>query len=129
MNGSGQTIAIVDDDPRLLDSLEDLLESADYRTQRFSSANALLERGLLHIDVLISDIGMPGINGFELFSIARRVRPDLPVFLITGRHEIEGSHRAGEISGFFRKPFDGRALLLAIRKVLSERNREGDNET
>jgi FixJ family two-component response regulator len=111
-------VAIVDDDPRLIESLENLLESAGYATRSFSSAAALLAGGPSGIDLLITDIGMPGIDGFELRDVVRKARPELPVFLVTGRHEIADQHRARGISGFFRKPFDAQALLTAIAKAL-----------
>jgi len=113
-------VAVVDDDPRLLESLEDLLESAGYRARCFSSAQAVLDDGLSDIDVLITDIGLPGIDGFELRNRARTVRSDLPVFLITGRHEIADQSRAQGISGFFRKPFDGQQLLAAVTEALHD---------
>ena len=81
-------VAVVDDDPRLLESLEDLLESAGYAARSFSSAGSLLASGLSGVDLLITDIGMPGMDGFELRDLVKKARPDLPVFLITGRHEI-----------------------------------------
>ena len=60
-------IAVVDDDRRILESLEMLLASADYDVRLFSSATALLESGgLREIDCLISDVGMPVMDGFEL---------------------------------------------------------------
>lgn len=111
-------VAIVDDDPRLLESLEELLESAGYGTRIFSSAGSLLLSGLSGLDLLITDIGMPGLDGFELRDLVKKARPDLPVFLITGRHEIADQDRAQGISGFFRKPFDAKALLAAIGDAL-----------
>ena len=99
-------VAIVDDDPRLLESLEELLESAGYVARSFSSAGSLLASGLSGVDVLITDIGMPDMDGFELRDLVKKARPELPVFLITGRHEIADQDRAQGISGFFRKPFD-----------------------
>jgi len=120
-------VAVVDDDPRLLESLEDLLESAGYRACCFSSAGSLLANGLSGVDVLITDIGMPGIDGFELRDLVRKVRPNLPVFLITGRHEIADQDRAQGISGFFRKPFDGQALLAAVGESIREEGREHEN--
>ena len=63
------------------------------------------------------------MNGFELRDLARKTRPELPVFLITGRHEIADQDRAQGISGFFRKPFDAKALLAAIGDSL----RDGEN--
>lgn len=122
-------VAVVDDDPRLLESLEDLLESAGYVVRAYSSAGMLLASGLLDLDALISDIGMPGTDGFELRDLVKKERPELPVFLITGRHEIADQTRAQGISGFFRKPFDGRTLLAAIGEALRNREMEDDHET
>lgn len=121
-------VAVVDDDPRLLESLEDLLESAGYRARCFSSAQAILDDGLSDIDVLITDIGLLGVDGFELRNRARAARPDLPVFLITGRHEIADQSRAQGISGFFRKPFDGRRLLAAVTEALPHDKRGKDHD-
>jgi FixJ family two-component response regulator len=114
------TIAVVDDDPRVLESVENLFESAGFAVRTFSSAKALLEFGLSGIDCLITDIGMPAMDGFELLDVVKKARPGLPVFLITGRHEIENQQRANtkEISGFFRKPFDGPVLLAAVGNAL-----------
>jgi FixJ family two-component response regulator len=71
-------VAVVDDDPRLLESMEDLLESAGYVARSFSSARSLLISGLSGMDVLITDIGMPGMDGFELCALVKKVRPDCP---------------------------------------------------
>ncbi len=115
-----QMIAVVDDDPRLLESLQDLFESAGYVARTFSSARALIEAGFGDIDCLVTDIGMPAMDGFELHDVVKKARPGLPVFLITGRHEIGDQRRASakDISGFFRKPFDGLALLAAVASAL-----------
>ena len=119
MRDKKSMIAVVDDDPRILESLENLFESAGYVVRTFSSAKALIESGLSGIDCLITDIGMPAMDGFELHDRVKRARPDLPVFLITGRHEIVDQQRASakDIS-FFRKPFDGPALLTTIGDAL-----------
>lgn len=121
-------VAIVDDDPRLLESLEDLLESAGYAARSFSSAGSLLVSGLSGVDLIITDIGMPGINGFELRDLVKRMRPELPVFLITGRHEIADQDRAQGTSGFFRKPFDAKILLAAVGDALRDGEMEGEHE-
>ena len=101
-------IAVVDDDPRVLESLENLFESAGYAVHTFSSAEALMDRGLSDIDCLVTDIGLPAMDGFDLHDAVKKARPELPVFLITGRHEIGDQQRASakDISGFFRKPFE-----------------------
>lgn len=114
-------IAVVDDDDRLLESLEDLLESAGYSVLPFASARLLLDNdaAMSDIDCLIADIGMPVIDGFELERLVKQVRPELPVILITGRHEIADQPRAiARGNRLFRKPFDGRAMLTAISQAL-----------
>lgn len=122
-------VAIVDDDPRLLESLEDLLESAGYVARSFASAGSLLGSGLSGMDVLITDIGMPGMDGFELRDLVKKTRPELPVFLITGRHEIADQDRAQGMNGFFRKPFDAKILLAAVGNALRGGDMEGEDES
>ena len=117
----GFTIAVVDDEPRILESLKNLLESADYAARSFASAAALLESDCLaEIDCLISDIDMPVMDGFELLRVAHAARPELPVILITGHPEMlnrlpaigPGHYR------LFKKPFDGQELLTTISNAL-----------
>lgn len=122
-------VAVVDDDPRILESMVELFESAGYVVRTFSSGNALLTADLSSIDCLITDIGMPGMDGFELHSIVKRALPKLPVFLLTGRHDINRHRAMGEdISGFFRKPFSGPHLLAAIDHVLRSTDMEDDDD-
>jgi FixJ family two-component response regulator len=60
-------VAVVDDDQRLLESFESLLESVGYIVRLFSSAETFLESGILReVNCVISDIGMPEMSGFEL---------------------------------------------------------------
>ncbi len=128
MSERKSVVAIVDDDPRMRESVEELLEAAGYVARSFSSGESLLVAGLAGLDVLITDIGMPGIDGFDLRDAVKRSHPDLPVFLITGRHEIADQDRAHGISGFFRKPFDAGALLAAVGEAINKRDMEGRHE-
>src|SRR5215831_17963028 len=119
-------IAVIDDDPRVLESLENLFESAGYEVRKFSSAKSLIDAGLSDVGCLITDIGMPAMDGFELHDLVKKVRPDLPVFLITGR-DVAGDQRRALVngaSGFFRKPFDGPALLSAVGNALDSKMNE-----
>ena len=116
-------IAVVDDDRRILESLEILLDSADYDVRLFSTATALLESGgLSEIDCLISDVAMPVMDGYELARAVQAARPGLPVILVTGRPDLP--HRS-PLEGpghyrVFKKPFDGQELLTAVALMLRE---------
>lgn len=114
-------IGVVDDDPGMLESIESLLNSADYEVRLFSSGTTLLESAaLLEIDCLISDVAMPLVDGFELARAVQAARAALPVILVTGRPDLLhrsalerlGPHRV------FKKPFDGQELLTAIAFML-----------
>lgn len=122
---SRPVVAIVDDDPRMLESLEDLLESSGYAARTYASAPALLATGLGGLDILVADIGMPGMDGFELLEMSRQLRPGLPVFLITGRHELVEDERVRRADRLFRKPFDATALLEAVEHALAAKEDGG----
>ena len=120
MNDRRRTIALVDDDPRILESLGELFESSGFLVRAYPSAKTVIDAGLCNVDCLITDIGMAAIDGFELHGLVKSMWPDLPVFLITGRQVTGDQQRAlaRGVSGFFRKPFDGPALLAAIDDAL-----------
>jgi FixJ family two-component response regulator len=110
-------IAVVDDDPGMLASLNSLLSSADYDVRLFSSATALLESGgLREIDCLISDVAMPFMDGLELARSVQAAQPALPLILITGRPELVHRSRLDSLAHcrVFKKPFDGQDLLAAV---------------
>jgi FixJ family two-component response regulator len=117
----GPLVAVVDDDQGILRSLEYLLESADYPVRVFGSGAALLESGCLpEIACLISDVDMPGMDGFELLRLVHEARPGLPMIVITGYPEtvkrlpvLEGSELRT-----FTKPFSGPELLGAVGDML-----------
>jgi len=118
-------VAVVDDDTRVLESLEDLLESAGHTVHLFTSAQALLDdEAFDRIDCLISDISMPAIDGLKLERLAKVARPELPVILITGRLELtRGRQPADDNKTFLLKPFNERELLGAIDNALAARLR------
>jgi FixJ family two-component response regulator len=113
-------VAVVDDDHRTLESLGDLLEAAGYDVRLYPSAMIAWNHGCWSdVDCLISDVGMPAMDGFELRRLALSVRPELPVILITGRPEVRAQCPSIiECDRYFEKPFDGQQLLAAIRTAL-----------
>jgi FixJ family two-component response regulator len=128
MNATSKPIvAVVDDDPRLRESLESLIESAGFQAQVFPLAEDFLSGELLaEIDCLITDVRMPKMDGLELQRLVRLKRPELPVIFITAHHEdrIEQCAFAQGAAFFVRKPFDADELLQAVRLALSTFGRD-----
>jgi FixJ family two-component response regulator len=123
MNATSKPIvAVVDDDPRIRESLESLIESAGFKARLFPLAKDFLDGELLaEIDCLITDVRMPKMDGLELQRLVRLKRPELPVIFITAHHEdrIEQCAFAQGAASFVRKPFDADELLRAVRLALS----------
>ena len=118
---SHSVIAVVDDDPGVLRSLEDLLESAEYDVRTATSAAALLDSAsLAQIDCLISDVDMPGMDGIALMRQVRAMYPLMPVIFISGYPDrLMRLARLGENKPrLFTKPFQGHQLLEAVAEAL-----------
>ena len=118
---SGAVVAVVDDDHSILQSLAYLLESADYSVRLFASGTELLASGAVaEIACLVSDIDMPGLDGFELLRQVHAVRPNLPTVFITGYPDRLARLPAflGVIPRVFIKPFQGRELLGAVQDAV-----------
>jgi CheY-like chemotaxis protein len=76
---------------------------------------------LLEIDCLISDIDMPGMEGYALLRAVRAARPELPVILVTGYPEtLRGLAHVGESPRCFTKPFAGPELLGAVGEAIQK---------
>jgi FixJ family two-component response regulator len=118
-----QIVAAVDDDFRIRESIESLVESAGYTPVVFASAEEFLRSGSLAVTVcLITDVRMPGMDGLELQRRVRLENPALPVVFISAHHDDEIRQRAlaqGAI-GFLYKPFDAADLLGAIQPALNK---------
>jgi FixJ family two-component response regulator len=123
MPGAANIVVGVDDDFRVRESMESLVESAGYAVMVFASAEDFLKSGALaEATCLVTDVRMPGIDGLELQRRVRLERPELPVIFITAHHDDETRQRAldGSAVAFLYKPFDASELLEAIRAALRE---------
>jgi len=94
-----------------------MLQGLGFRARRAASAAAalrLLEEGTA-VDLVLSDIVMPGMSGVELATELRRRRPDLPVILTTGYSEADG--KAFEGFKLLTKPYRIETLEAALNAV------------
>jgi FixJ family two-component response regulator len=122
MPGAAIDIVVgVDDDFRVRESIESLVESAGYGALVFASAEEFLKSGYLaEMICLVTDVRMPGMDGIELQRRVRLERPELPVIFISAHQNDEARQRAleGGAVAFLYKPFDAAELLGAIQAAL-----------
>jgi FixJ family two-component response regulator len=110
-------VAVVDDDARVRESVNDLLASAGFDPRIFISAEEFMSTNVLELSCcLITDVRMPGLDGWELQRLAGQKFPKLPVVFITAHQDDEARKRAMELGAvaLLYKPFDGEELLEIV---------------
>jgi FixJ family two-component response regulator len=115
-------VAAVDDDFRVRESIESLLESAGYAPVVFSSAEEFLGSGTLATaSCVITDVRMPGMDGVELQRRIKVLRPTLPVILLSAHHNTDIRQQAIDegAAAFLYKPFDATDLLKIIQSAVN----------
>jgi len=120
---TGETILIVEDDLDVRGFLVEALRDLKYRTLSAADAAAalrIIEQPNARIDLLLSDVVLPGMNGRELMVEARKCRPDLKVLFITGysRNAIVHQGRLDPGIDMIQKPMSQRELAGRIRDML-----------
>jgi two-component system response regulator HydG len=119
-----RTLLVADDDPGLRESLERTLTREGYRVLLASDGQAALERlqgGA--IDLIVTDLKMPGLTGLELLRAAKAIAPDVDVILLTAFGTVEEAVKAMKDGAydFLTKPFRREQLLKLIDKALERR--------
>jgi FixJ family two-component response regulator len=120
MGMQARTIAVVDDDLRVLESLINLLASCGYRAEGYCSAEEFLESdGLQKSSCVITDVEMRQMSGLGLLHHINSTASSLPVVIITGKpsEKSESFYLERGAVGFFRKPVDGDALVDLLEGV------------
>ena len=122
----GETVVIVEDDAAVRMLVVDVLEELGYRfIEAADSAAAvpILQSGQ-SVDLLITDVGLPGMNGRELAQLARKSRPALKVLFITGYADdsIERQWQPAPGMELLRKPFALDVLARRIREMLQQKS-------
>ncbi|MBI4272007.1 MAG: sigma-54-dependent Fis family transcriptional regulator [Candidatus Rokubacteria bacterium] len=119
------TLLVADDDPGLRESLERTLTREGFHVVLASDGNAALERlrggG---IDLVLTDLKMPGLTGIEVLRAAKAIAPDVDVILLTAFGTVEEAVRAMKAGAydFLTKPFQRPQVLRLIRQALERRD-------
>ena len=129
-----QRILIVDDYEELLEIFVPPLEAEGYTVDAVSDGrSALRALDQQDFDLLVSDIVLPDINGYELL---RRASFEMPVIVMSGNLYATGGPDLFEKSakglgcaGVLRKPFSAETLITEVKRVLTEGESEGDSES
>ena len=120
MNVQGHTIAVIDDDLRVLESLVNLLASFGYKAESYKSAEQILESGTLsRTCCIVTDVEMRKMSGLGLLQHLKNSNSTVPIIIITGKPSArsEAFYLENGAVGFFRKPVDGDALVELIGSV------------
>lgn len=127
---TGHSVLIVDDESGVVQLCKRLLDRAGFRTFAFTQpedALALMETE--QIDLLLVDIRMPQMDGFDVIASARKRQPDLAAVVMTGYGTVETALetlRRGA-DGLILKPFeDGAELVMEVQHALEENHRKRD---
>ena len=118
--GDDAHILVVDDDDRIRSLLKRFLQERGYRVSTAPNADkALSTLNSLAFDLLVLDVMMPGMNGFELTEAIRK-RGDTPILLLTARGEAEDRIRGLSLGAddYLAKPFEPEELVLRINAIL-----------
>ncbi|HWD57872.1 MAG TPA: PAS domain S-box protein [Stellaceae bacterium] len=113
-------ILLVDDDDDVRAVAAAMLREAGHTVIEAGSGGAALERldrEAARIDLLIADLAMPGMNGFELARAARQERPDLPILFVTGFADMAKAGDSAQET-VLQKPFRAEELNAKVAEVL-----------
>jgi len=127
MVGPGRAVLVVESDDGMRDAIERFLNEAGFACTAYSSADALLARGVDQDSAcVISDLRLPGMPGLELLATLRERDISLP-FILIARHDAPGQRQKAMSCGaaaYLTKPFRGAMLLEAVRVALESHRRD-----
>ena len=124
------SVLLVDDDPAVAKVLGALLVQAGLTVHTATQGQeALALLGRKPIDVVVSDVRMPGMSGMELLAEVGRSWPDVPVILLTAHGTVPLAVEAMKAGAadFALKPFDREEILFSIRKALLRAQQQQEN--
>jgi CheY-like chemotaxis protein len=127
LGGAGRTVLLVEDEPQLREVTARILERHEYRLRVAGSpedALAVIRAGA-KVDLLLTDIVMPGMSGLQLARQAAALRPRLRALFMSGfPRDLWERGEADRDLAIIEKPFDAEQLLRKVSEVLSRNTRD-----
>ena len=124
-------ILVVDDQDMMRDSLSATLSREGHDVQALPDPQVAIARLTAgRFDLLISDVKMPKMTGVELLSEAKRLRPELPVVLMTAFATVATAVEAMKLGAYdyIQKPFDGEEIKLLVDRTLEHSRLKLENQ-
>lgn len=122
-------ILVVDDDAKLTQTVSTYLNDSGYMAKGVLSAESAYEEMYSRIyDLVISDIMMPGTDGFAFAESIRRINAHIPILFMSARDDIAAKQKGFDlgIDDYMVKPIDMSELLMRVRALLRRANIEAD---
>ena len=121
-------VLIVEDDKNLREAICETVRLSNFDVMEASDAEEALEiLAIEQVDLVISDVQMPGIDGHEFLNVSKRLYPDIPFVLVTAHgkiHKAVSAIRAGA-ADYIVKPFEAEVLIEMINRLCPERPAAG----
>jgi len=124
------TILAVDDEETMLRVLKRTLAAAGFMVETFADGKAARERLRQGgIDLIVTDLMMPELDGFGLLEAARAVDPEIIIIVITAFSSVESAVKAMKLGAydFIPKPFDPEHLLLVVQRAIDNKKLKQEN--
>ena len=126
--GAGKTVLVVDDHDVTRQTIARMLEAGGFAVRTASSGKEALDRLAREsdeIDMVLSDVTMPGMTGIDLSYHIREKYPSIPIAIVSGDvSELERSIIGRSDVPFIKKPFHAESLYSAVKEAI-RRHKEG----
>jgi two-component system, OmpR family, response regulator len=126
MDRSGLRVLLVEDDDDNRELMAEVLTTSGYEVLSAANGQDGLKMLSEHsVEVVVTDVGMPGMGGLEMAKAAKAIAPTVPVVIVTGWAERDDIARARgrEVDAVLIKPVDPDALTAAVNEVVQKRAR------
>jgi two-component system cell cycle sensor histidine kinase/response regulator CckA len=120
--GSG-SILLVEDEPQLMTVAKNLIKALGFMVFEATNGNEALEifrKNAEYITMVVTDIGMPVMDGYDLIRELKKIKPDLPVIVSTGFADMDVTRRTADlyVAGYLSKPFSFDQLREVLKGVV-----------